>query len=44
MLALGPEGCVEHGAYARASVATSPLLDGFDIAVADVFDAPGSGA
>ena len=44
VLALGPAGYVEHGAYARGSVATSPLLDGFDIAVADVFDATGAGA
>ena len=39
VLALRPEGYyVEDGVYARDSVATSPLLDGFGISVGDVFD------
>ena len=43
VLALGPDGYVEDGAYARGGVATSPLLDGFRVSVADVFDAPEPG-
>jgi hypothetical protein len=35
---------VKHGVYARGKVATSPLLAGFGIIVADVFEAPESGA
>ena len=38
VLALRRQVYVEDGVYARGSVATSPLLDGFGISVADVFD------
>ena len=38
VLALRSEGYVEDGVYARGSVATSPLLDGFGISVGDIFD------
>ena len=44
VLALRRQGYVEDGVYARGSVATSPLLDGFGISVRDVFDVPAPGA
>ena len=44
VLALRRQGYVEDGVYARGSVATSPLLDGFGISVGDVFDVPAPGA
>ena len=44
VLALRRQRYVEDGVYARGSVATSPLLDGFGISVGDVFDVPEPGA
>ena len=42
VLALEGEMYVEHGVFARGDTATSPLLDGFSVDVAAVFDAPES--
>ena len=41
---LRAEGYAEHGVYARGGQAASPLLPGFAAAVAEVFDAPETGA
>ena len=41
---LRAEGYAEHGVYARGGEAASPLLPGFAAAVAEVFDAPETGA
>ena len=43
VLALEGNAYVEHGAFARGEAATSPLLKGFAVDVAAVFDAPESG-
>ena len=40
VLALDGESYVEHGTFARGGSATSPLLNGFTVDVAAVFDAP----
>ena len=44
VLALDGDSYVEHGAFARGGSATSPLLEGFTVDVAAVFDAPESSA
>ena len=44
VLALEGDAYVEHGVYARGGVAASALLEGFVADVAEVFDAPESGA
>ena len=44
MFELRAEGYAEHGVYARGGQAASPLLPGFAAAVAEVFDAPETGA
>ena len=41
---LRTEGYAEHGRYVRGGAAESPLLPGFAAAVAEVFDAPETGA
>ena len=38
------DGYVEHGVYHRGGEAASPLLPGFGAVVAEVFDAPETGA
>ena len=44
VLVLEGDAYVEHDVYARGGEAASPLLDGFAVDVAAVFDAPSSGA
>ncbi|MDD9989067.1 MAG: Uma2 family endonuclease [Spirochaetaceae bacterium] len=40
VLSLRGDTYVEHGSFARGSSAGSPLLEGFSVDVAAVFDAP----
>ena len=44
VLELRAYGYVEHGVYRLGGEADSPLLPGFSAVVADVFDAPETGA
>ena len=44
VLELHADGYVEHGVYHRGGEAASPLLPGFGAVVAEVFDAPETGA
>ena len=44
VLELRADGYVEHGVYGLGGEADSPLLPGFSAVVADVFDAPETGA
>ena len=44
VLVLAGDVYVEHGAFGRGGMATSPLLEGFAADVTAVFDAPESGA